>query len=101
MPHAVIFAMLFALQLCHTSTVPYIQWMTCVHHTLNAAGFDFGECQTGERVDHVILPPWAKEDPRLFVLKHRQVYMHLRIYHVMVRSCSGNFVRDNFSLVLQ
>ena len=40
-----------------------------------AAGFNFGECQTGERVDHVILPPWAKDDRRLFVLKHRQVYI--------------------------
>ncbi|CAI8030834.1 Lysosomal-trafficking regulator [Geodia barretti] len=38
----------------------------------NSERFNFGECQTGERVDHVILPPWAKDDRRLFVLKHRQ-----------------------------
>ena len=36
-------------------------------------GFKFGEKQNGETVDHVVLPPWAKGDPRLFVLKHRQV----------------------------
>ena len=33
----------------------------------------FGERQSGERVDHVILPPWSNNDPRLFILKHRQV----------------------------
>ena len=37
------------------------------------AGFNFGECQDGTLVDNVILPRWAKNDPRLFVLKHRQV----------------------------
>ena len=37
-------------------------------------GFNFGECQDGTVVDSVILPKWAKNDPRLFVLKHRQVY---------------------------
>ena len=36
-------------------------------------GFKLGEKQNGETVDHVVLPPWAKGDPRLFVLKHRQV----------------------------
>lgn len=36
------------------------------------AGFDFGVRQNGERVNHVNLPPWARNDPRLFVLIHRQ-----------------------------
>lgn len=35
-------------------------------------GFDFGIRQNGERVNHVNLPPWARNDPRLFVLIHRQ-----------------------------
>ena len=40
------------------------------------AGFNFGECQDGTQVDSVVLPDWAKGDPRLFVLKHRQVSEH-------------------------
>lgn len=36
------------------------------------AGFDFGVRQNGERVNSVNLPPWARNDPRLFVLIHRQ-----------------------------
>ncbi|KAG5831271.1 hypothetical protein ANANG_G00302020, partial [Anguilla anguilla] len=39
---------------------------------VNREGFDFGLRQNGERVDHVSLPPWARNDPRLFVLIHRQ-----------------------------
>ncbi|KAJ8248339.1 hypothetical protein GJAV_G00240950 [Gymnothorax javanicus] len=39
---------------------------------VNREGFDFGLRQNGERVDHVSLPPWAHDDPRLFVLIHRQ-----------------------------
>ena len=39
-------------------------------------GFKFGERQSGERVDHVILPPWSNNDPRLFILKHKQVGWH-------------------------
>uniref|UniRef100_A0A1X7VEE8 Uncharacterized protein n=2 Tax=Amphimedon queenslandica TaxID=400682 RepID=A0A1X7VEE8_AMPQE len=38
----------------------------------NSERFKLGEKQNGETVDHVVLPPWAKGDPRLFVLKHRQ-----------------------------
>ena len=36
-------------------------------------GCNFGVKQNGDIVDNVILPPWAKENPRLFILKHRQV----------------------------
>ena len=36
-------------------------------------GFDFGIRQVGERVHHVELPGWCKNDARLFMLIHRQV----------------------------
>ena len=36
-------------------------------------GFDFGLRQNGERVMDVSLPSWACDDPRLFILIHRQV----------------------------
>ncbi|KAM9364527.1 LOW QUALITY PROTEIN: lysosomal-trafficking regulator [Pholidichthys leucotaenia] len=39
---------------------------------VNREGFDFGVRQNGERVIHVNLPPWARNDPRLFTLIHRQ-----------------------------
>ncbi|KAM9727298.1 lysosomal-trafficking regulator isoform 1-T3 [Menidia menidia] len=39
---------------------------------VNREGFDFGVRQNGERVNHVNLPPWARSDPRLFILIHRQ-----------------------------
>ncbi|XP_004620422.2 lysosomal-trafficking regulator isoform X1 [Sorex araneus] len=39
---------------------------------VNREGFDFGIRQNGERVNHVNLPPWARNDPRLFILIHRQ-----------------------------
>ncbi|XP_048862942.1 lysosomal-trafficking regulator isoform X4 [Brienomyrus brachyistius] len=39
---------------------------------VNREGFDFGVRQNGDRVNHVNLPPWARSDPRLFILTHRQ-----------------------------
>lgn len=42
------------------------------HTSFPMPGFDFGVRQNGERVNHVNLPPWARNDPRLFVLIHRQ-----------------------------
>ncbi|XP_077145213.1 lysosomal-trafficking regulator [Ranitomeya variabilis] len=39
---------------------------------VNREGFDFGIRQNGERVNHVNLPTWARNDPRLFILIHRQ-----------------------------
>ncbi|KAK1758660.1 beige protein 1 [Echria macrotheca] len=39
----------------------------------NINGYNFGERQGGAgRVDNVILPPWAKGDPKLFIAKHRE-----------------------------
>ena len=35
--------------------------------------YDFGERQSsGETIDSVVLPPWAKGDPKIFVAKHRE-----------------------------
>jgi hypothetical protein len=39
----------------------------------NSANLDFGIMNTGERIHHVKLPPWAKDDPMLFVTINRLV----------------------------
>lgn len=39
---------------------------------VNMQGFDYGKRQTGEYVSDVLLPPWCRGDPRLFILIHRQ-----------------------------
>lgn len=40
----------------------------------NSANLDFGVQQnTGERIHHVVLPPWAKKDPLLFIVLNRRV----------------------------
>ncbi|KAI9772725.1 MAG: hypothetical protein M1840_000320 [Geoglossum simile] len=39
----------------------------------NSNGYNFGVRQgTGEAIDSVILPPWAKGDPNIFIAKHRE-----------------------------
>ncbi|KAI9812298.1 MAG: hypothetical protein M1827_004747 [Pycnora praestabilis] len=39
----------------------------------NCNGYNFGLRQgTGELIDNVALPPWAKGDPKIFVAKHRE-----------------------------
>ncbi|GIX83957.1 lysosomal-trafficking regulator [Caerostris extrusa] len=38
----------------------------------NQNGFDLGVRQSGIRVNDVLLPPWCKQNPRLFILIHRQ-----------------------------
>ena len=39
----------------------------------NLNGYDFGVRQgKGGRVDNVVLPPWAKGDPKIFIAKHRE-----------------------------
>ncbi|CAO3574654.1 unnamed protein product [Mortierella alpina] len=40
---------------------------------MNTNAFNFGTLQTtGEQIDHVALPPWAKDDPKIFIEKHRE-----------------------------
>ncbi|RVD82445.1 uncharacterized protein DFL_006872 [Arthrobotrys flagrans] len=40
---------------------------------INSNSFNFGIRQaTGQAVDDVILPPWAKGDPKIFIAKHRE-----------------------------
>ena len=40
----------------------------------NTDALDFGVQQgSGERINHVKLPPWAKDDPLLFITMHRKV----------------------------
>ncbi|NWH17524.1 LYST regulator, partial [Grus americana] len=51
---------------------------------INREGFDFGIRQNGDRVNHVNLPPWARNDPRLFILIHRQA---LESEHVSQTIC--------------
>uniref|UniRef100_A0A1B6DVR8 Lysosomal-trafficking regulator n=1 Tax=Clastoptera arizonana TaxID=38151 RepID=A0A1B6DVR8_9HEMI len=48
----------------------------------NAEGFNFGQRQNGLRVDDVGLPTWALNDPRRFILIHRQ-------------ALESDFVREN------
>ena len=38
---------------------------------LNANRFDLGRKQSGVVLDDVVLPPWAKNDPREFIRMHR------------------------------
>ncbi len=51
---------------------------------LNKNGYNFGTKQnTDEQINDVLLPPWAKADPHIFIAKHREalespyVSMHL------------------------
>ncbi|XP_017491941.1 PREDICTED: WD repeat and FYVE domain-containing protein 3-like, partial [Rhagoletis zephyria] len=37
----------------------------------NSNRFDFGAKQNGVKLDDVVLPPWAKDDPREFIRVHR------------------------------
>lgn len=40
---------------------------------LNTNSYDFGERQgDGGKIDTVVLPPWAKGDPKIFIAKHRE-----------------------------
>ncbi|KAI5201148.1 beach-domain-containing protein [Aureobasidium subglaciale] len=39
----------------------------------NINGYDFGQKQgSGQTINDVILPPWAKGDPHIFIAKHRE-----------------------------
>ena len=47
---------------------------------VNSNHFDFGCKQNGVRVDNVVLPPWAKGDPREFIRQHREVRFQLIVW---------------------
>lgn len=40
---------------------------------VNSNGYNFGLKQGGaESINHVVLPAWAKDDPKIFIAKHRE-----------------------------
>lgn len=39
---------------------------------LNVNKYDFGKSQNGDKVNDVVLPPWAKGDPKAFVSRNRE-----------------------------
>ncbi|KAI6781909.1 Beige protein-like protein [Emericellopsis cladophorae] len=52
----------------------------------NINDYDFGRRQsTGAKVDNVVLPPWAKGDPKIFIAKHREAlespYVSENLHH--------------------
>ncbi|KAF9267665.1 beach-domain-containing protein [Marasmius fiardii PR-910] len=49
------------------------EFYTCPEFLENYMNLDFGVQQnTGEKINHVKLPPWAREDPLLFVIMNRK-----------------------------
>lgn len=42
------------------------------HFLMNVNNIHFGSTQKGEVVNHVVLPPWAKDNVYYFIYKHRQ-----------------------------
>jgi Beige/BEACH domain len=40
---------------------------------VNSSNIDFGVQNSGEKINDVKLPPWAKQDPLLFIVQHRRV----------------------------
>lgn len=61
------------------------EFYSCPEFLENLEGFDFGNRQSGEPVNHVELPPWSHQSARLFVLIHRQAlesdFVRRRICH--------------------
>ncbi|EIW75538.1 beach-domain-containing protein [Coniophora puteana RWD-64-598 SS2] len=56
------------------------EFFTCPEFLENSSNHDFGVLQsTGERINDVKLPPWAKGDATLFIALHRQA---LESHHV-------------------
>ncbi|KAI5118373.1 hypothetical protein M0805_008701 [Coniferiporia weirii] len=49
------------------------EFFTCPEFLQNSSNLNFGVQQnTGERIHDVKLPPWAKNDPLLFIIEHRK-----------------------------
>jgi WD40 repeat protein len=51
----------------------------------NINGYDFGLRASGDRIDNVALPPWAKGDPAIFIEKQREAlespYVSQNLHH--------------------
>lgn len=59
------------------STECSARWLPLnISHTLSWLGVKQG---TGEAIDYVNLPPWAKGDPKVFIQRHREVYIWLLV----------------------
>lgn len=60
---------------------------------VNANNFDLGSKQNGDTLNHVVLPPWAKQDVREFIRVHRQalecdyVSQHLHQWIDLIFGC--------------
>ncbi|KIJ42154.1 hypothetical protein M422DRAFT_209006 [Sphaerobolus stellatus SS14] len=48
------------------------EFFTCPEFLVNASNIDFGTQISGEKIHNVRLPPWAKQDPLLFIITHRR-----------------------------
>ncbi|KAF8509163.1 beach-domain-containing protein [Hysterangium stoloniferum] len=48
------------------------EFFTCPEFLINASNIDFGTQNNGEKIHDVKLPPWAKQDPLLFIIQHRR-----------------------------
>ncbi|KAF8962103.1 beach-domain-containing protein [Flammula alnicola] len=78
------------------------EFFTCPEFLENAANHDFGVLQqTGERIHDAKLPPWAREDPLLFIVLNRKalespiVSEHLPAWIDLIWGCNQ---RDPASL---
>ena len=63
---------------------PFLHPSIIIFSIFFSLGFNLGVKQSGEVVDHVKLPPWAHNDPRLFVLKHRQVGIYSELDFIIM-----------------
>ena len=51
-----------------------LTWKLSTRFLENSANHDFGVMQeSGERIHDVKLPPWARQDPLLFIVLNRRV----------------------------
>ena len=55
----------------------------------NENKFEFGTKQNGDVVSDVVLPRWAKGDPREFIRLHRKVETHAHTAHTCMCAMSS------------
>lgn len=65
---------------------------------VNSNHFDFGCKQNGVRVDNVVLPPWAKGDPREFIRQNREVCLFLAVINFAEDCDLGMRMSDLFRI---